>query len=284
MDQGADAYEKGNAAFRSGDTENALKLYEYGCAVCNNDELLVKLFMNCSQCNMMLRNYDVSCRIICYNPLTIFQAAESLCSKALVLDPHNIKALLRRAIARESMGEYQKSLEDIEAAKNIQPRNAYEGEILKLRSRIVHAIRLDSAALRKDSRPELFVSSHQTLRLNFGDIIPLTLLQGQKYFIKLNVTNEFGLWQRAAISELSQSPLLSVRCEVHRTWGATSQVVVETTGGFLGQDGRVSINICLRRIVHNEQSTLYAGGPGDYVPRDDGIHKTNFRHAVVFSV
>jgi hypothetical protein len=64
MDQGVYAYEQGNSAFRSGDIEQALKYYERGCAEASGT-ILLKLLMNSSQCNLMLRNYDVSYCVSC---------------------------------------------------------------------------------------------------------------------------------------------------------------------------------------------------------------------------
>jgi hypothetical protein len=154
------------------------------------------------------------------------------------------------------MGEYQKSLDDIESAKEIQIGNSYENDILKLRSRVLAAVRLDQAALRKDPRPELFMSRHQTLRLNFGDAIPPCLVRGRDYHIRLNVTNEFGLWQREVGAAAGDATVaapqssVSVCCEVHRTWGSTSQVKIETSGGALGVDGRVSPSCYCHHLVY----------------------------------
>lgn len=59
-----ESYEIGNMAYRRGDFEQALSHYENGYN-CTDSVLLEKLLLNSAQCNLVLRNYDVSSSNLC---------------------------------------------------------------------------------------------------------------------------------------------------------------------------------------------------------------------------
>ena len=165
------------------------------------------------------------------------------------MDEGNAKALLRRAIAWENIGEYHKSLDDILKARQLESGRVYEQETCRLYSRVTQALKIDQAVMREDRRPDHFLTCHQTLRLNFGYNIPTFIVNGKACFFRLNVTNEFGLWHRdnmlsgtASGSSCHEgggvvlSPMIS--CSVVREWGCQSRVSISSSGS-LGSDGRV---------------------------------------------
>lgn len=155
------------------------------------------------------------------------------------------KAYLRRAIAWEHMGEFNKSLRDLESVQKLESGLIYKNETFKIYSRVSRAAQLDQIALRKDPRPMSFMTKHQTLRLNLGEMLPSTLSYGLNYFIRLNITNEFGLWSReihgAAPEGYDNGEVPAhVSCKVHRCWGGSMpQLTVTPSPEGIGADGRV---------------------------------------------
>ena len=94
-----------------------------------------------------------------------------------------------------------------------------------------------------NARPVSFVTNSQTLRLNFGCIMPTAIVPGSKYTFRLFVANEFGLWNRADIiscKELDVKPRIS--CEVIPLLtieGSNLWTVRSTPSNCVGVDGRV---------------------------------------------
>ena len=74
--------------------------------------------------------------------------AEEDCDAALLLDPSNVKAMLRRAQARHATEQYDLALEDLEAALEREPKNA------GARSLMAECRRLKAAATPKP-KPKL---------------------------------------------------------------------------------------------------------------------------------
>jgi len=60
-------------------------------------------------------------RAFAYIKLRQWQDADEDCSKALALNPESVKALYRRAMARQELGRAAAALEDVEAALRLQP-------------------------------------------------------------------------------------------------------------------------------------------------------------------
>lgn len=66
-----------------------------------------------------LYNNMVECHLIRKN----FEHAISLCDKVLRRDENNVKALYRRAVARENLKDYERALEDMSRVVELEPTN-----------------------------------------------------------------------------------------------------------------------------------------------------------------
>lgn len=114
-DRAADLKETGNAFFKQKRWQDAIMSYEAAiesilitekCSAGEGKELLVALHANLAQCHLNLEDYR---RAI---------ASASVCLK---LDSTNQKALFRRAVAHEHLGEAEQALVDLDAILKIDP-------------------------------------------------------------------------------------------------------------------------------------------------------------------
>ncbi|XP_015127267.1 sperm-associated antigen 1 [Diachasma alloeum] len=96
--------EKGNEAFRTGDYEEALQQYSLSLEI-----------------DSTINGYNN--RAITYIKLEKFEEAIRDCDRVLSLDYTNVKALLRRASALESLGRREEALGDYSAALKLEPNN-----------------------------------------------------------------------------------------------------------------------------------------------------------------
>jgi len=97
-------YDAGGELFKQHRYEDALGAYSKGLLFSGQEDpsgtLTLKLQLNISLCALKLRLYEL---------------AVEACTEALESDPKNVKALMRRAAAREYMGDFQRSIDDLQA-------------------------------------------------------------------------------------------------------------------------------------------------------------------------
>jgi hypothetical protein len=162
------------------------------------------------------------------------------------LDPGNIKALIRRALALEGLGNFHESFDDLSLALKINNSPALIHEIIQIQSRVRHAASMDQKALREETVPVSYVTSNQSLRLNFGNVYPTEVSKEVPFRIRLNITNEFGLWNRLHLcpNSDSQQPVdLSVEALlIPMTSAAQSLTLRILTNPQFGSNGRVSVS------------------------------------------
>lgn len=92
--------QKGNAAFTSGNNEEALKLYRAALLICPNNRLTnAKLHANIAAVYMKLRNYE--------------EAAKE-CTAAVKLDEGYIKAYARRIVCYQELDKHDEAVRDAE--------------------------------------------------------------------------------------------------------------------------------------------------------------------------
>jgi len=129
----------GNAAFKKGKIEDAVKLYTEGINSIGDDDLTdeqkvlkADLFANRGACYIQL-----------YEPTKV----RADCNAALTIVPGHTKALLRRAQALEALEKYKDALADFETVLKQYPENdlATKGQ-----SRIRNAIKRNEAAEKKE--------------------------------------------------------------------------------------------------------------------------------------
>ncbi|XP_046741224.1 FK506-binding protein-like [Diprion similis] len=82
----------------------------------------------------ILYNNMAECHLIRKN----FEHTVSLCHKVLERDGNNVKALYRRAVARENQGDYERALTDMEKVVGFQPKNSAAKERLHVYRRKVY--------------------------------------------------------------------------------------------------------------------------------------------------
>ena len=97
--------EKGNAAFKKGRYDEAVR--QYTNAIKKEPKTSV-LYSNRAMAQLKLGD---------------FKAAEEDCTLALALDPRNVKALLRRGTARSFEQVYDEALSDYQAVLRLEPNN-----------------------------------------------------------------------------------------------------------------------------------------------------------------
>lgn len=96
--------DKGNEAYRSRDYEEAVDYYCRSLSLASS----AAVFNNRAQALIRLQQWP---------------AALSDCEAVLQLEPHNVKALLRRATVHKHLGHRQESHDDLRAVLQIEPQN-----------------------------------------------------------------------------------------------------------------------------------------------------------------
>eukprot|EP00891_Asterochloris_glomerata_P002514 jgi/Astpho2/2514/Aster-04231 len=100
-----EAKEQGNAALKQGDYDQAVRLYskalEHNCR-------LAAAYNNRALAHLKLSN---------------LADAEADCDYVLMLEPKNVKALLRRGSAREAQGKLREAISDFEQVRVLEPTN-----------------------------------------------------------------------------------------------------------------------------------------------------------------
>ncbi|CEF60967.1 Armadillo-like helical domain and Tetratricopeptide-like helical domain and Tetratricopeptide repeat-containing domain and Tetratricopeptide TPR2 repeat and Armadillo-type fold domain and Tetratricopeptide repeat and UNC-45/Ring assembly protein 3 family-containing protein [Strongyloides ratti] len=107
--------DEGNKYFSSYEYKNAIDSYTSGLQIIGDDKKL--------KCTLYRNRAMVRFKI------DDFEGAEDDCTKALEIDGVDVKALFRRAQAREQLEKFGGALKDAKEALRLEPKN---GEILKL--------------------------------------------------------------------------------------------------------------------------------------------------------
>lgn len=181
-------YLLGNEFYVSGKIENAVDAYSKGLEHdCSDLKLQTKLWLNRAQCYLRNEQFvDASkdCTLV-MNALSGDVTSQSF-----------QKALLRRAQAQESLGNYDKALHDVDALLSNNPIATLAKTALVMRSRLRSFVELDSDVAKQEGRPTMMVTNQQALRLAFIEQPPEVFRVGEPYRIRLCITNELGLWDR----------------------------------------------------------------------------------------
>ena len=139
----------------------------------------------------------------------------------LRIDPGNIKALIRRAIANEYVGNLGRCSRDLDAVTvqiseplfSESSRKEIMAEINSIRFRVQKLIEREACLIDKEGGvPKSLITNDQTLRINFAGPLPSTVEWGHEYTVKICVCNEFGLWSHFWFKNDSDSrPRLKLR-------------------------------------------------------------------------
>lgn len=106
-----EAKAKGNACYKEGQYEGAIRWYTTALEMCPAEEVDARAVLHTN-------------RAECHRQLTHIKDVVADCSKALELKPDSVKALIRRALAYEYLEKYQLGLNDFSRALEIDPSAA----------------------------------------------------------------------------------------------------------------------------------------------------------------
>lgn len=107
---------EGNAKYRAGEYKSALKSYERALSVVE----LVRGLSRGDQAEVDVNRIAVLCNIAAVHLATEeYGAAAEACTKALELNPHCVKALMRRYKAYIGRHEYVGAMQDVKALERM---------------------------------------------------------------------------------------------------------------------------------------------------------------------
>jgi len=129
-----DAKTRGNASYRDGKYEDAVRWYTRGLEFlaprkrfCENENENEKEeeeeTQNAAASATLLAN-----RAEARRQMSDVQACVADCDRALIYDPTHVKATVRRALANEYLEKYDRAARDFETASRLDPGNAIARE------------------------------------------------------------------------------------------------------------------------------------------------------------
>lgn len=95
------ARQEGNAHFKGGRIDEAIASYTEALDKLTDEDDPIPIYNN---------------RALCYQQLYSYKKVIADCTSVLELDPKNVKALVKRAQARQALEKYEEALEDVRAA------------------------------------------------------------------------------------------------------------------------------------------------------------------------
>lgn len=254
------SYHGGNDFFTRSHYEEALHSYQIGCKSFEQflygqnwlrffqDEILpderensqqlilvgLRCFLNGGYCHLKLRNFSsaVADNTAVLNYLSFLSKYLENTSVSNVLEQ---KALMRRSMAYEYIGEYRKAVDDLKCLIELNPNYAVAERNLRLR-RLQQMLTEDSQAALQEKIPNEMVGRNQTLRLMLMHDIPRRLLfysmttplmyRSTLISAKLALGNELGLFHRSLFQ--TTSPTIDflgiLNCRAHLTRNLESKI------------------------------------------------------------
>ncbi|ETW05757.1 hypothetical protein H310_03444 [Aphanomyces invadans] len=181
----------GNALYKEGRYTEARR--EYSAAIHTLDTsadatptILSRILANRAQTYLQERDYALA-----------LKDAEA----AVESDPLNVKAHMRRVIATENLEKFETALKHVRHMLTLSLDASTLSFALTTQRRLKCNCKSDTAAA-KAERYEVgkLVHSQQSIRLNFGSMLPSHLPVSQWVDVVFFVANEFGLFQRGLVS------------------------------------------------------------------------------------
>lgn len=111
--------EEGNAAFKAGDYTRAVRSYRKGTTVLKPFN---KSNTGDDQVKSLLVTLQTNLSMVCYKQ-DKHKMSRDVASKALEIDPANVKALYRRAVALRKLGDAESARADLRDALKAEPNN-----------------------------------------------------------------------------------------------------------------------------------------------------------------
>ncbi|KAJ7309001.1 hypothetical protein JRQ81_008285 [Phrynocephalus forsythii] len=116
MEDAVQLKEEGNKYFQAGDYENAIQSYSKALKLSKDKSLQAVLYRNRAACFLKKEN---------------FAQVASDASRAIDINPADVKALYRRSQALEKLGKLDQAFKDIQRCATIEPQNKNFQEILR---------------------------------------------------------------------------------------------------------------------------------------------------------
>ncbi|OQS02552.1 hypothetical protein THRCLA_21394 [Thraustotheca clavata] len=223
---------QGNDLYKSGDYVQARKTYTKALSLAQVPSLRSRIFAN--RCQTYLQERD-------------FALALKDAKDALVIDPLNVKAQMRKVLALENLENFELALEEAYAllellskTSKLQDHAALMQYALTTKNRLRKTLKVDQAAAKAQAYDVgKLVHAKQSLRLNYAIAFPRELLINQWLEITVFLANEFGLFQRGLIA--NPIPLL---CELHRP---NDNVTIEVDPALvLGINGKATFQLRMK--------------------------------------
>ena len=216
-------YNQGNEKYNQNDFDKAFDLYTEGLKEPDiNHKLKIKLLSNRSICSLKLRLFNE----------TIID-----CTAVLLLEPDNIKAILRRAMAYEYCGDFQNALCDIISAKKSKHSGLHSSNLNSSENRLRNLISRDDIITKREGVPEKLISSGQTLRIMITDHPARNIELEKLYNIKVCLGNEFGLWNKSLLYENNDIKNDMIKAKIN-----SSIKIISTSSKFLEIQENIEFN------------------------------------------
>jgi tetratricopeptide (TPR) repeat protein len=188
-------YLAGNKLYAAGDVAGAADSYTLALGNALDDLLTVKVRLNRAQCFLRSEKYSEAVAD-CTHVINTINSNNNLGVEMLQF---RMKSLMRRAQAQEGLGNYQKALLDVESVLSSDPPAAICKAAVIFRSKLKSFVLADHEVSLSEGRPNMMVTSQQALRLGFIQQPPVTFTLGSSELVRLCITNELGLWDRALL-------------------------------------------------------------------------------------
>ena len=176
MENGQALKEQGNALFQDGDLENAIACYSEAARISKEYRLSTAGCDVASQ--LQLESQICSNRALCELKLGRYADAEKSADESLKHDASNLKALWRRALAREHLGEekIRGAVEDVESYLARKPSTPAAQRLLeRLRKSLHKPAGFDKSS--KSGMKEQFKVEWTEEKVGTGEIFDLYRLQ-----------------------------------------------------------------------------------------------------------
>jgi hypothetical protein len=203
-------YDAANIAYSEGKFQDALSLYEAAIqsSPAEEHDLNNRCMLNKAQCFSKLRQFE--------DAVSELSVLISKTAAPLPSEPVLSKALIRRAMYQEFLGNYASGIADLNKALCMKGLNTALAKVaLNSLSKFKVALAKDEIVISTEGRPAMLLNAQQALRFNFLNSIPDEVSLGELFHIRLCIGNELGLWdQRRMNTKDSNSVLPHLVCNM----------------------------------------------------------------------